>query len=135
DVGLGYSGPAVVGGQLFIHVRDDEKKTERCLCLDAATGKQGWEGAYGCTFKAPAPSAGKGPNATPTVDRDRVYFFGLGGMLTCAEFDTGKVLWQHDCDKGYLGGKKPADGDDAWFPPCGASASPFVDGDTVIVPV
>ena len=31
--------------------------------------------------------------------------------------------------------KKTTDGDDAWFPPCGAAASPLVDGDTVIVPV
>jgi len=135
DVGLGYSGPAVVGGQLFIHVRDDEKKTERCLCLDAATGKQIWEVAYACTFKAPDPSAGKGPNATPTVDRDRVYFFGLGGMLTCIDIATGKVLWQHDCDKEYWGVKKTVLGDDAWFPPCGASASALVDGDAIIIPI
>jgi outer membrane protein assembly factor BamB len=135
DVGLGYSGPTVVRGKVFIHVRDDEKKTERCLCLDAATGKQLWEVVYSCTFKAPDPSAGKGPNATPTVDGDRVYFFGLGGMLTCIEIATGKVLWQHDCDKEYWGVKKTALGDDAWFPPCGASASALADGDTIIIPI
>lgn len=135
DIGLGYSGAAVASGRLFIHSRDDKKGEERCLCLDAVTGKQLWEVAYACKFVAPDPTAGKGPNATPTVDRDRVYFFGLGGMLTCADFESGKVLWQHDCMKEYWGVKKSADGDDAWFPPCGASASPLVDHDTVIVPV
>ncbi|MCE9566246.1 MAG: PQQ-like beta-propeller repeat protein [Planctomycetes bacterium] len=135
NLGLGYSGAAITRGKLFIHARNDDKKEERCLCLDAATGKQLWEISYPCKFKAPDPTAGKGPNATPTVDRDRVYFFGLGGMLTCADFDTGKVLWQHDCDKEYWGVRKTSDGDDAWFPPCGASASPLVDGDTVIVPI
>jgi outer membrane protein assembly factor BamB len=69
------------------------------------------------------------------VDGDRVYFFGLSGMLTCVEVATGKVLWKHDCLKEYWGVLKTADGDDAWFPPCGASASPLVDGNTVIVPV
>jgi outer membrane protein assembly factor BamB len=135
DVGLGYSGPAVAQGKVFVHTRDDAKGNERCLCLDAATGKQLWEITYACKFEAPDPSAGKGPNATPTVDRDRVYFFGLGGMLTCADIASGKVLWQHDCDKEYWGVVTTADGDDAWFPPCGASASVLVDGDTVIVPV
>ena len=73
DVGLGYSGPVVVAGKLFIHVRDDEKKAERCLCLDALTGKQFWEVSYSCAFQPPDPTAGKGPNATPTVDRERVF--------------------------------------------------------------
>lgn len=135
DVGIGYSGPAVAGGKVFIHTRDDEKKKERCLCLDAATGRIVWEISYACKFVAPDPTAGKGPNSTPTVDRDRVFYYGLGGMLTCAEIATGKVLWQHDCDKEYWGVVTAPDGDDAWFPPCGASASPLVDGDTVIVPI
>src|SRR5262245_23388171 len=43
DVGLGYSGAAVARGKLFIHTRNDEKGEERCLCLDALTGKQLWE--------------------------------------------------------------------------------------------
>ena len=69
------------------------------------------------------------------MDRDRVYYFGLGGMLTCVEIATGKVLWQHDCNKEYWGVVTAAEGDDAWFPPCGASASALVDGDTIVVPV
>jgi outer membrane protein assembly factor BamB len=135
DIGLGYSGPTVVRGKLFIHCRDDDKRLERCLCLDSFTGKQVWEITYTSTFEAPDNTAGKGPNATPAVDLDRVYFFGLGGMLTCVDIETGKALWQHDCSKEYWGIAKTTDGDDAWFPPCGASASPLVDGDTVIVPI
>jgi outer membrane protein assembly factor BamB len=134
DIGLGYSGAAIARGKLFIHTRDDDKGKERCLCLNPVDGKQLWEISYLSAFEPPDNTAGKGPNATPTVDRDRVYFFGLGGMLTCADFESGKVLWQHDCNKEYWGIVKTAD-DDAWFPPCGASASPLVDGETVIVPV
>ena len=39
DIGLGYSGAAIARGKLFIHARNDEKSEERCLCLDANTGK------------------------------------------------------------------------------------------------
>jgi outer membrane protein assembly factor BamB len=135
NIGLGYSGAAIARGKVFIHTRDDDKGKERCLCLNANDGKELWEISYSSTFEPPDNTAGKGPNATPTVDGDRVYFFGLGGMLTCADFATGKVLWQHNCNKEYWGVVQTADDDDAWFPPCGASASPLVDGDIVIVPV
>jgi outer membrane protein assembly factor BamB len=133
-IGEGYSGAAVAGGKVFALARDDQKGIERAYCFDLANGKQLWEVSYTAPFKAPDPTAGRGPNATPTVDGDRVYFFGLAGMLTCVEIATGKMLWQCDCLKEYWGAAK-SDGDDAWFPSCGASASPLVDGGTVIVPV
>jgi outer membrane protein assembly factor BamB len=135
SVGEGYSGVAVANGRVFAHGRDDKNGVERCFCFDLVSGKKLWEFSYDAPFKAPDPTAGRGPNATPAADGDRVYFFGLSGMLTCAEVATGKALWQRDCLKDYWGVKKTDEGDDAWFPPCGASASPLVDGDTVIVPV
>ena len=134
-IGEGYAGAAVAGGKVFALARDDEKGVERASCLDLISGKQIWDVSYEATFKSPDPTAGRGPNATPTADGDRVYFFGLAGMLTCVEIATGKTLWQHDCLKEYWGVVKSTEGDDSWFPPCGASASPLVDGTTVIVPV
>src|SRR5262245_18639276 len=134
-IGEGYAGVAVAGGKVFALARNHEKGIERALCFDLASGKPLWEVTYDTPFEAPDPTAGRGPNATPTVDGDRVYFFGLAGMLNCVEIATGKVLWKHDCLKEYWGVVKSEDGDDAWFPPCGASASPLVDGNTVILPV
>jgi outer membrane protein assembly factor BamB len=134
-IGEGYSGVAVAGGKVFALARDDKKGVEIAYCFDLANGKPLWELSYEAPFKAPDPTAGRGPNATPTVDGDRVYFFGLAGMLTCVEIATGKVLWQHDCLKQYWDVPKNADGDNPYFPPCGASASPLVDGKTVIVSV
>ncbi|MBX9582531.1 MAG: PQQ-like beta-propeller repeat protein [Gemmataceae bacterium] len=132
-VGLGHSGPSIAGGRVFI--MGLVEGNERCLALDADTGKELWKVEYPEPFEAPDPTAGKGPGATPTVDRDRVYMFGLGGQLHCLEVATGQVLWKHDCPKEYWGVKKGPLGDDAWFPPCGATASPLADGDTVIVNV
>lgn len=133
-VGLGYSGPSIADGKVFIMGRIEGN--ERCLAFDADTGKELWKVEYPEPFQAPDPTAGKGPNSTPTVDRDRVYMFGLGGQFHCLDVTSGRVLWKHDCRKEYWGVKtnKPL-GDDAWFPPCGASASPLVDGDKVIVNV
>ncbi len=134
-IGEGYSGAAVAGGRVFALARDDKKAIEIAYCFDLANGKRLWELCYDAPFKAPDPTAGRGPNATPTTDGDRVYFFGLGGMLTCVEIASGKVLWQRDCLKEYWDVPNNADGDNPWFPPCGASASPLVDGNTVIVPI
>jgi outer membrane protein assembly factor BamB len=132
-VGEGYSGPAVVGGKVFIMGR--EKGSERCLCFNADTGARLWKHEYPESFKAPDPTAGTGPNATPTVDRDRVYFYGLGGQFHCLDSSTGDVIWKHDCMKEYWGVQTTVEGDDAWFPPCGTAASPLVDEDLVILPV
>jgi outer membrane protein assembly factor BamB len=135
-VGEGYSGPAIAGGKVFILGKLDGK--ERCLCFDANTGNELWKIEYPEQFQAPDPTAGKGPNSTPTVDRDRVYMLGLGGQFHCIEIATGKVLWKHDCMKEYWGVEVQEEMGlkvDAWFPVCGASASALVDGEQVIVPI
>jgi outer membrane protein assembly factor BamB len=142
-VGEGYGGAAAAGGKVFVMGRKPvtllgyDFSIERCLCFDADTGKQAWAIEYVQTFRPPAqPGIGKGPNSTPTVDRDRVYMFGLGGMLHCIEIATGEVLWKHDCRAEFWGVKfLEGLGDDAWFPPCGVATSPLVVGDTVVVSV
>ena len=131
-VGLGYSGPAIARGKVFIMGRVD--KDERCLAFDADTGKELWKLEYPEPFQAPDPTAGKGPNSTPTVDGDRVYMLGLGGMLHCLDATSGKTLWKHDCKQEYWGVKVSIFGD-AWHPPCGASASPMLDGTNVLIPI
>jgi outer membrane protein assembly factor BamB len=133
-IGEGYSSPVIAGGRVFILGREEAGK-ESCLCFDAETGKPLWRVTYPCAFQPPDPTAGKGPNGTPTVDKDRVYMLGLGGMFHCLDTQTGQVLWKHDFAQEYWGVEKTSDGDDAWFPVCGASASALVVGEQVIVPV
>ena len=132
-VGIGYSSPVIAGGQVFIQGR--EGGSETCLSLDAETGKPLWKQSYPSTFEPPDPTAGKGPNSTPTIDRDRVYMLGLGGMFHCLDARTGRILWKHDFAKEYWGVEKDATGEEAWRPACGSAASALVDGDVVIVPV
>jgi outer membrane protein assembly factor BamB len=84
---------------------------------------------------APDRTAGRGPKSTPTVDGDRVYMLGLGGMFHCLEIRTGRVLWKRDFAHEFWGVKKDPANDDAWFPACGMAASALVVGPHVIVPV
>ncbi len=102
-VGEGYGGASTGAGKVFVMGREGAKilgqdfSIERCFCFDADTGKEAWRVEYLQTFIPPEqPGIGKGPNSTPTVDGDRVYMLGLGGMFHCVEITTGKVLWKHD---------------------------------------
>lgn len=134
SVGEGYSSPVIANGRVYVMGRDPNSM-ETCLCFDASTGKPIWKHAYSTSYHPPDPRAGDGPKSTPTFDRDRVYFLGLGGMFTCLDAATGKELWKHDFAKEYFGVEKDMDGVDSWFPPCGNAASAIVEGNTVIVPV
>jgi len=69
------------------------------FCLDADTGRQIW------TYKYPALLEGKdyqgGPNATPTVDGDRLYTLSKRGKAFCFNAETGDVIWQKDLRNEY----------------------------------
>ncbi len=129
-VGLGYAGPAVVGGKVYLmdYVRrsgqvtnnpggpDKLEGTERVLCLDAATSKLLWKHEYDRPYNI---SFGGGPRCTPTVVEQRVYALGAEGNLTCLDAQTGQVVWAKDFVKDY-GAKTPF-----W----GVAAHPLVVGD------
>src|SRR5262249_43247390 len=78
-VGMGYSGPAVAGGRVFLTDRTLSTDTqnpadpfgraavagkERVLCLDEATGKVLWTHEYDSTYRMSYPA---GPRTTPVV--------------------------------------------------------------------
>lgn len=116
EVGIGYSGPAIVGGRLF--TAGAEGKEERLLCLDAATGRRLWSTPIGEFYRN---EMGSGPRATPSVDGDRVYIMGGHGDLLCAAAADGKPIWHRTLKE--LGGATPS-----W----GYSESVLVDSDRLI---
>jgi len=130
--GLGYAGPAVAGGKVFLFEYEKRAGTikndpgsrvrleglERLRCLDSATGDELWRHEYDRDYNVSYPS---GPRCTPTVDGDRVYLLGAEGDLKCLRTGDGKVVWTKSFRKEY-GVESPL-----W----GHSAHPLVDGNAV----
>lgn len=122
ELGIGYAPPVVAGGRLYDFGRFDN--WARLTCRDAATGKEIW------TFEYPIQYEDRygyepGPRACPVVDGDRVYIYGVEGMLHCLKAATGKVVWKFDTSDKYHFQQN-------FF---GVGSAPLIDGDLLIVAV
>ena len=129
-VGLGYSGPAVENGRVYVmdfvpsagEVRNSPgariklQGLERVLCLESATGSLVWKHEHKRTYELSYPS---GPRCTPTVADGKVYALGAEGDLCCLDAGTGKPIWQRDLKTEYK----------TESPIWGFAAHPLVDGD------
>ena len=116
DIGLGYSGPAIVDGKVF--VLGTKKRDEYLFCLDEESGKILWSTEIANLL---TNNWGDGPRGTPAVDGDRVYAMSGQGTLVCAAVADGKVLWRKTMKS--LGGKLQK-----W----GYTESVLIDGDRVL---
>jgi len=110
-VAVGYSGPAVANGRVFVTdfaTASDSKSDnadhkevggdERIQCLDEATGKVLWTHQYPVKYTISYPS---GPRCTPNVEPNRVYTLGAEGNLVCLDTADGSVIWSHDLRQDY----------------------------------
>jgi outer membrane protein assembly factor BamB len=121
-VGEGYSAPAVSKGRLFVFDRIDNHA--RLRCLKAETGEPLWKFEYPTEYTDKFHYNG-GPRCCPVVDDDRVYVFGVEGMLHCVRVTDGKPLWKVDtsADFGVI---------QNFF---GVGSTPVVEGDLLIAQV
>jgi outer membrane protein assembly factor BamB len=133
-INMGYAGPAVAGGKVFVTDRtlgegsenpenpfskSPVTGSERVLCLDANTGKELWKHEYPCIYTVSYPN---GPRATPMADGNRVYTLGTMGDFYCLNAADGKVIWSKNFLKEFGGTLN------TW----GFSSAPLIDGDKVI---
>ena len=96
-VGMGYAGPAVAAGRVYLMDRVlgageanpdnpfNKKRVsgrERVLCFDAAGGKLLWKHSYASNYTISYPY---GPRTTPTVSGGKVYCLGAMGDLLCLD--------------------------------------------------
>jgi outer membrane protein assembly factor BamB len=101
-VGVGDSTPALVGDRLYVFGRQDAD--EVIQCLDAGSGKALWENRYPAGRVVTGPAARHpGTRSSPTVADEKVFTLGVGGILSCLNASTGKVLWRKQSTNDYLG--------------------------------
>ncbi len=131
-LGLGYAGPAVADGRVYVMDyqkesgqstnnpggRDELTGQERVVCLDAPTGNELWVYRYSRPYKLSYPN---GPRATTTVDGDKVYALGAEGDLLCLSAQDGELIWTKQLAEQY----------ETEAPIWGYATHPLVSGDLV----
>jgi outer membrane protein assembly factor BamB len=93
-VGEGHSSPVVSGDRVVIHAREGDKEITRAVSL--GTGKELWRNEFAAPY-TPNPAArshGPGPKSTPAIARGRVFTFGITGVLSALDLNTGKLVWR-----------------------------------------
>ncbi len=133
-VGMGYAGPAVSQGKIFLpdrylaegvenpgnpFAKAAVKGKERVQCFDEKSGKPLWKFEYDSEYRI---SYAAGPRCTPSVDGDLLYHIGAMGDFYCLKTADGSVVWEKHFLKDY----------GAALPVWGFAAHPLVDGDQVI---
>jgi outer membrane protein assembly factor BamB len=93
-VGLGDSTPVLVGDKLYVFTRQGED--EVVLCLNAGTGDEIWHAKYAAQAVTGAASRHPGPRSTPVVANGKIVTLGVGGVLSCLDAASGKVVWRKD---------------------------------------
>ena len=101
-VGIGFGGPAVSGGKVYLLDRDD-KVGDNLRCFDLSNGRELWNFAYNAPGKFDHP----GSRSTPIVDGNNVYTCGPLGDLYCINTGTHKSVWNKNIWKDFGGDQLP----------------------------
>jgi outer membrane protein assembly factor BamB len=120
--GEGYTGPTVADGRLFLF--DRHGSSARLRTLDSRTGEEFWRSEYTMEYEDYYEYS-NGPRASPLVDGDRVYTFGVEGRLRCLRVTDGSLLWDIDTTATFGVVKN-------FF---GVGSTPIIEGDLLIVPI
>lgn len=98
-LGVGFGGPAVSRGKVYLLDRD-EQVGDTLRVYDLATGKELWHFAY----DAPGSFMFNGSRTVPTVDGNYVYTCGPLGDLYAIDITTHKAAWHQNVWTDFGGG-------------------------------
>jgi outer membrane protein assembly factor BamB len=96
-IGWGYGSPTVTESGIYIAGMID---TTGYIFKFTHDGKELWKYAYGREFNQKY----LGSRATPTIEGDRLYYFGTFGDVVCLNATNGKEIWKINTFETY-GGK------------------------------
>jgi outer membrane protein assembly factor BamB len=119
NVGIGFGGPVVKEGKVYLLDRDD-KAGDNLRCFDLSTGKELWNFSY----EAPGSVMFPGSRSVPALDGNRIYSCGPYGNLYCIDINTHKPVWNKNVWTEFGGGEIPR-----WA----ITQCPLVYGDLLIV--
>jgi len=122
ELGEGYGIGSTSEGRYFQFDRIGDEA--RLVALDAATGELLWEFKYPTSYSDLYGYDG-GPRASPVIDGDRVYIYGVEGMLHCLDVADGDVHWKLDVNRQFGVVQN-------FF---GVGSTPLVEGDLLLVMV
>ncbi len=99
ELGIGYSGPVIVGDTVYITGTSDDKKQELIYAIDSKSGKVLWSKVYGTAWTKTFPEA----RTSPRVLGDYIYLISAAGELVCLNYKTQEIKWSVDAAKQYDG--------------------------------
>ncbi|KPK87291.1 MAG: hypothetical protein AMS27_03070 [Bacteroides sp. SM23_62_1] len=102
DVGIGFGGPVVEDGKVYLLDRDD-KVGDNMRCFDLSSGKELWNFAY----EAPGSVMFPGSRSVPAVDGNYVYSCGHNGDLYCIDINTHIPIWNKNVWTDFGGDELP----------------------------
>jgi len=102
EVGIGYGGPVVKDGKVYLLDRIDSIG-DIMRSFDLATGKELWKSEIASPGSFPFP----GSRSVPAVDGNYVYACGAVGDLFCIDINSHKQVWHKNIWTDYGGKELP----------------------------
>ncbi|MEI6050518.1 MAG: PQQ-binding-like beta-propeller repeat protein [Bacteroidota bacterium] len=102
SVGVGFGGPVIKNGKVYLLDRDD-KVGDKLTCFDLSSGKELWNFGY----EAPGSVMFPGSRSVPTLDGNLIYSCGPNGNLYCIDINTHKPVWSKNIWTDFGGGEIP----------------------------
>jgi len=118
-VGIGFGGPVVKNGKVYLLDREDGV-CDIMRCFDLETGAELWR----FTYDAPGSLSFPGSRSVPIVDDRHVYSVGGNGDLYCIDINTYKPVWNKNVWTDFGGERLPT-----W----GITQNPIFYGDLLVV--